>query len=53
MKIFRKEKLENGCRHIYFCGVKIFSYKKNLSVNINMFISDIYINTKVLILVQI
>ena len=27
MKIFRKEKLENGRRHIYFCGVKIASYK--------------------------
>jgi hypothetical protein len=28
MKIFRKEKLPNGRRHIYFCGIKILSYKK-------------------------
>lgn len=28
MKIFRKERLSNGRRHIYFCGVKIASYKK-------------------------
>lgn len=27
MKIFRKEKLANGRRHIYFCGIKIASYK--------------------------
>ena len=29
MKIFRKEILQNGRRHIYFCGIKIASYKKN------------------------
>ena len=28
MKIFRKERLPNGRRHIYFCGIKIFSYSK-------------------------
>ena len=28
MKIFRKEKCPNGRRHIYFLGIKIFSYKK-------------------------
>jgi acetyltransferase-like isoleucine patch superfamily enzyme len=28
MKIFSKEKLKNGRRHIYFCGLKIISYKK-------------------------
>ena len=27
MKIFKKEKLPNGRRHIYFCGIKIASYK--------------------------
>lgn len=27
MKIFKKEKLGNGRRHIYFCGIKILSYK--------------------------
>ncbi|MBQ6012154.1 MAG: hypothetical protein IJL23_03465, partial [Alphaproteobacteria bacterium] len=29
MKIFRKEKTGNGRRHIYFCGIKIVSYKKH------------------------
>lgn len=29
MKIFRKEKTGNGRRNIYFCGIKIFSYKKH------------------------
>ena len=28
MKIFKKEKLPNGRRHIYFCGIKIASYKR-------------------------
>lgn len=28
MKIFKKEILPNGRRHIYFCGIKIASYKK-------------------------
>ena len=28
MKIFRKERCTNGRRHIYFCGIKIMSYKK-------------------------
>lgn len=28
MKLFRKERLPNGRRHIYFCGVKILSYNK-------------------------
>jgi hypothetical protein len=27
MKIFRKEKLSNGRRHIYLLGIKVFSYK--------------------------
>jgi hypothetical protein len=30
MKVFRKEKLKNGRRHIYFCGMKILSYKKKI-----------------------
>ena len=29
MKIFRKERLPNGRRHIYFMGRKIFSYRRN------------------------
>lgn len=28
MKIFQKIKKDNGRRQIYFCGVKIFSYKR-------------------------
>ena len=28
MQIFRKERYPNGRRHIYFCGIKIFSYSK-------------------------
>ena len=28
MKIFSKEKLKNGRLHVYFCGLKIWSYKK-------------------------
>jgi len=31
MKIFRKKRFPNGRRHIYFMGVKIFSYQKRLS----------------------
>ena len=30
MKIFKKERLENGRRNIYFAGVRVFSYKKKL-----------------------
>ena len=26
MKIFAKTRLPNGCRDIYFCGIKVFSY---------------------------
>ncbi len=29
MKIFSRESLSNGRQHIYFCGIKVFSYKKN------------------------
>ena len=29
MKIFSKERLPNGRRHIYFCGIKIASYKRH------------------------
>ena len=32
MKIFRKEKKENGRRYIYFLGLKILSYKKKVSI---------------------
>ena len=28
MKIFKKVRYPNGRRHIYFCGMKIFSYRK-------------------------
>lgn len=35
MKIFRKERLPNGRRHVYFCGVKILSYKKDKKTDIN------------------
>ena len=28
MRIFKKERLQNGIRHIYFMGVRIFSYSK-------------------------
>lgn len=31
MKIFKKERLPNGRRHIYFCGIKIASYKKKVT----------------------
>ena len=31
MKIFRKERLPNGQRYIYLCGVKIFGYKKHIN----------------------
>lgn len=30
MKIFRKERCANGRRHIYFCGIKVLSYKKHV-----------------------
>ena len=30
MKIFRKERLPHGQRNIYFCGIKIFTYYKNV-----------------------
>lgn len=37
MKMFRKERLANGRRHIYFCGIKIISYthkkKKHFASN--------------------
>ena len=32
MRIFRKEKFSNGRRHIYFCGVKIASYKRKKKI---------------------
>ncbi len=32
-KLFEKIKLANGRRHIYFCGIKIFSYKKHHNSN--------------------
>ena len=42
MKIFRKERLDNGRRHIYFCGIKIASYKKkNQSVPDNFIIQGV------------
>lgn len=28
MKLFKKTRYSNGRRHVYFLGVKIFSYKK-------------------------
>lgn len=31
MKIFRKERTPDGCRHIYMFGMRIFSYKKHQS----------------------
>lgn len=33
MNLFKKIKKSNGTRHIYFCGLKIFSYKKNKSID--------------------
>ncbi len=33
MKIFQKIKKDNGRRQIYFCGVKIFSYKKKKALS--------------------
>ena len=33
MKIFSKERFQNGRRHIYFCGIKIFSYSKKQSIS--------------------
>lgn len=30
MKIFQKIKHENGRRYIFFCGIKIISYKKDI-----------------------
>ncbi len=41
MKIFYKERLSNGRRHIYFCGIKIASYCKKPTIDISMFKSDI------------
>ena len=42
MKIFSKERLPNGRRHIYFCGIKIASYKPKKHNNTNIdFSSDI------------
>lgn len=35
MYIIRKIKEKNGRRNIYFCGIKIFSYRKNDCKNIN------------------
>lgn len=32
--LFRKERCPNGRRHIYFCGVKILSYKRHRTVRI-------------------
>ena len=32
MKIFQKVKKANGRRQIYFCGVKVFSYKRKLKI---------------------
>jgi hypothetical protein len=31
MKIFHKERCQDGRRHIYFLGIKIFSYDRNIS----------------------
>jgi len=33
MKLFRKERLSDGRRHVYFCGLKIASYKKRSNEN--------------------
>ena len=33
MKLFCKKKKNNGRRHIYFCGLKIFSYKKKKALS--------------------
>lgn len=35
MKLLRKERLNNGRRHIYFLGFKIFSYKKKQRITTN------------------
>ncbi len=43
MKIFKKTKDNTGRRHIYFCGIKVFSYKKKLKNTLNN--KDIYLPT--------
>lgn len=40
-KIFKKEITPSGRRHIYFCGIKIASYKVKNTVSVDMFKSDI------------
>lgn len=40
MKLFKKIKKENGRRHIYFCGVKIFSYKGHLKTSSNIILGN-------------
>lgn len=40
MKIFRKERLPNGRRHIYFCGIRVISYSKKHSQKLNCFDLD-------------
>ena len=42
MKIFRKEKLSNGRRHIYLFGIKIASYKKKKHSSTNKYLSHIH-----------
>ncbi len=39
-KIFGKQRI-NGKRIIYFCGIKLFSYKKSFSIKTNVFDIDI------------
>lgn len=42
MKIFKKVRYPNGRRHIYLMGIKIISYRKDKSICVSMFKSDIY-----------
>ena len=41
MKIFKKEITNNGRVHIYFCGIKIASYKNAPDFPVSVFESDI------------
>ncbi|MBQ8293836.1 MAG: DUF616 domain-containing protein [Alphaproteobacteria bacterium] len=40
MKIFYKERCPNGRRHIYFCGIKILSYKRRQTTKQTIVYSD-------------
>lgn len=47
MKIFNKVRYPNGRRHIYFCGIKIISYRWKKSANNNI---SVYNNNKIIII---